>query len=303
MRKVPPHRVHANSLRLADMAFARYMRAMNFAARPRRESVTTALLPLSSETRARLVGTPLVVMLDVDGTLAPIVEMFDRATVPAETQRAVAALVGQTGVHVALVSGRSAAVARRMVGVDNLWVAGNHGFEIQGPKGEDLADPSVYGYRAVIATAVERLERLVSAMHGVIIENKAITLSVHWRLADPEIAQELREAIDQVTEPLGLRVTDGKRIFEIRPPALIDKGTAVLALTERLTGGHEDASIVFAGDDVTDEDAIRALREHHPRSVTVQVLGEESSPTTAEFSLHDTDAMRQFLEELAGVRA
>jgi len=248
------------------------------------------------------VGTPLVVMLDVDGTLAPIVDMFDRAAVPGETQRAVAALAGQDGLHVALVSGRSAAVARRMVGVGNLWVAGNHGFEIEGPNGEDLADPSVFRYRAVIATAVERLEALVSAMHGVIIEDKAITLSVHWRLADAEIATELREAIDQVSQPLGLRVTDGKRIFEIRPPALIDKGTAVLALAERLTSGHDGASIVFAGDDVTDEDAVRALREHHPRAVTVRILGEESSPTDAEFTLRDTHAMRQFLEELARLR-
>ena len=242
-------------------------------------------------------------MLDVDGTLAPIVEMFDRALVPAETRRAVAALADRADVHVALVSGRSAAVARRMVGVSNLWVAGNHGFEIEGPNGEDLADPGVHRYRAIIATAVERLEPLVSAMHGVIVENKAITLSVHWRLADPAIAPELREAIDQVSQPLGLRITEGKRIFEIRPPALIDKGTAVLALAERLTSGHDDASIVFAGDDVTDEDAIRALREHHPRSVTVRILGEERSPTEAEFSLGDTHAMRQFLEELARVRS
>ncbi len=241
-------------------------------------------------------------MLDVDGTLAPIVEMFDRATVPLETQRAVAALAGRPDVHVALVSGRSASVARRMVGVSNLWVAGNHGFEIEGPNGEDLADPGVYRFRTVIATAVERLEPLVGAMHGVIIENKAITLSVHWRLADPAIAPALRDAVEQVSHPLGLRITEGKRIFEVRPPALIDKGTAVLALAERLTSGHDGAAIVFAGDDVTDEDAIRALREHHPRSVTVRILGEESSPTEAEFSLRDPHAMRQFLEELVRLR-
>lgn len=242
-------------------------------------------------------------MLDVDGTLAPIVEMFDQARVPAETQGAVAALAERSDVHVALVSGRSAAVARRMVGVGNLWVAGNHGFEIEGPNGEDLADPSLDRYRATIATAVERLEPLVRAMRGVIVENKAITLSVHWRLSDPAIALDLREAIDQVSGPLGLRITEGKRIFEIRPPALIDKGTAVLALAERLTSGYEAASIVFAGDDVTDEDAIRALRAHHPRGVTVRILGEESAPTEAEFSLRDTHAMRQFLEELALLRS
>ena len=241
-------------------------------------------------------------MLDVDGTLAPIVESFDRAIVPLETQRAVAALAGRSSVHVALVSGRSAAVARRMVGVKNLWVAGNHGFEIEGPDGEDLADPGVHRFRDVITSAAARLAPLVSAMRGVIIENKAITLSVHWRMADPAIGPALREAVDQVAQPLGLRVTDGKRIFEIRPPALIDKGTAVLALAERLTSGRDDAAIMFAGDDVTDEDAIRALRAHHPRAVTVRILGEETSPTDAEFSLRDTHAMREFLDELARVR-
>ena len=241
-------------------------------------------------------------MLDVDGTLAPIVEMFDRATVPLETRRAVAALAERPDVHVALVSGRSAAVARRMVGVSNLWVAGNHGFEIEGPDGESFADPKAMSYRDVIAMAVTRLRPRISEMEGVIIEDKAITLSVHWRLADPATVPRLREVVDDVAESLGLRVTEGKRIFEIKPPALIDKGTAVLALADRLTSGRDGGAIVFAGDDVTDEDAIRALRAHHPRSVTVRILGEGSSPTEAEFSLRDTQAMRQFLEEIARLR-
>lgn len=270
---------------------------------PRADSVTKPLLPLAPETRARLAGTPLVVMLDVDGTLAPIAPVFDQATVPLETQRAVAALLQRSDVHVALVSGRGAAVARRMVGVSNVWVAGNHGFEIQGPNGEDFADPSVTSYRDVIATAVTRLRPRISAMKGVIVEDKAITLSVHWRLAEPATGPRLREAVDDVATALGLRVSEGKRIFEIKPPALIDKGTAVLALAERLMSGRDDASIVFAGDDVTDEDAIRALRAHHPRAVTIRVLGEENPPTDAEFSLHGTEAMRGFLEELARARA
>lgn len=259
-------------------------------------------MPLTPSTRARLAGTPLVVMLDVDGTLAPIAPVFDQARVPLETQRAVASLLQRPNVHVALVTGRGAAVARRMVGVSNVWVVGNHGFEIQGPNGEDIADPSVTSYREVIATAVARLRPLINAMQGVIIEDKTLTLSVHWRLADPAIVPRLREVVDVTAASLGLRVTEGKRIFEVKPPALIDKGTAVLALAERLTDGQGDASIVFAGDDVTDEDAIRALREHHPRAVTIRVLGEENPPTEAEFSLHGTEAMRRFLEELARAR-
>jgi trehalose 6-phosphate phosphatase len=288
---------------LAGMGSASYMRP-HVRPPPTRPGyfVTTTLLPLSDDTRARLAGTPLVVMLDVDGTLAPIVARFDQATVPIETQRAVASLLERRGVHVALVSGRSAAVARRMVGVPGVWTAGNHGFELEGPNGEDLADPGVRAYRDVIASAVARLRPLVSAMNGVIIEDKAITLSVHWRLADPSTAPELRRVVDDVARALDLRVTEGKRIFEVRPAPLIDKGTAVLTLAEHLANGSPEASLVFAGDDITDEDAVRALRAHHPRAVTVRILGEERSPTGAEFTVRDTRAMREFLEELARIR-
>jgi trehalose 6-phosphate phosphatase len=242
-------------------------------------------------------------MLDVDGTLAPLTQMYDEATVPAATRDAVAALAAHPDTRVALVTGRSAAVARQMVGVKNLWIAGNHGFEIQGPHGEDFADPSVRSHRGDIATAIERLEPRVRDMPGVLVENKTLTFSVHWRLADPAIAPRLREVIEEVARPLGLRITEGKCIFEVRPPAQIDKGTAVLALAERLTSGSDEASFLFAGDDVTDEDAIRALRAHHPRAVTVRIASDGASiDTDAEFSLRDTEAMRRFLEELASAR-
>jgi trehalose-phosphatase len=260
-------------------------------------------LPLAPDTRARLAGTPLVVLLDVDGTLAPLVQMYDEAIVPVATKEAVAALVAHPDVRVALVTGRSAAVARHMVGVRDLWIAGNHGFEIQGPNGENFADPSVLSHRGEVATAIERLEPRVRDMAGVLVENKTLTFSVHWRLADPAIVARLREVLDEVAQPLGLRITEGKYIFEVRPPAQIDKGTAVLALAERLTSGSADASFMFAGDDVTDEDAIRALRAHHPSAVTVRITGDGADvETAAEFSLRDTETMRGFLEELAASR-
>jgi trehalose 6-phosphate phosphatase len=265
--------------------------------------VIPPLLPLAPDTRARLAGSPLVVLLDVDGTLAPLAQMYDEAIVPAATKEAVAALVAHSDIRVALVTGRSAAVARQMVGVRDLWIAGNHGFEIQGPNGENFADPSVLSHRGEIATAVERLEARVRDMPGVLVENKTLTFSVHWRLADPAIVPRLREELDEVAQPLGLRITEGKCIFEVRPPAQIDKGTAVLALAEHLTSGSADASFMFAGDDVTDEDAIRALRAHHPSAVTVRIIGDGEAPTTAaEFSVRDTDALRQLLEEVAASR-
>src|SRR5918997_1361565 len=101
----------------------------------------------------RLSGSPLIVMLDVDGTLAPITSRPEEAAVPPETKRVIAALASRPGVHVALVSGRAAAVARRMVGVSNAWVIGNHGYETVGPDGETVIDPRVATYRPVVGRA------------------------------------------------------------------------------------------------------------------------------------------------------
>ncbi|MGQ0712452.1 MAG: trehalose-phosphatase [Gemmatimonadaceae bacterium] len=265
--------------------------------------MTHTLLPLAPATRQRLSGSPLVVLLDVDGTLAPLTPMYDQAVVPPATQRAVARLVDRTDVRVALVTGRSAVDARRMVNVPGVWVAGNHGFEIEGPHGENYADPSVVSHRGDVVTALQRLEPRVRSMPGVLIENKELTFSVHWRLADPSLLPTLRATVEEVAQPLGLRITEGKCIFEVRPPARIDKGTAVLALAERLAEGERDASFVFAGDDLTDEDAVRALRANHPRAVTVRILGGDArAATDAEFSVRDTEEMRALLEELAAMR-
>lgn len=265
--------------------------------------MTPSLLPLTSATKARLSGTPLVVMLDVDGTLAPLVDRYDQATVPPETQRVIAALVEKPNVHVALVSGRGASVARRMVGVRNVWVAGNHGFEVQQPDGAPLAHAEEESFRQSIAAARHDLEQRVRDMKGVIVEDKALTLSVHYRLAEDAVVPRLKEALEAVSLPLGLRITDGKRIFELRPPAAIDKGTAVIALAERLAHEAATASLLFAGDDVSDEDAMIALRARHPEAVTVRILGDESTETAAEFSLRDPAEMRRFLEELVTLRS
>jgi trehalose-6-phosphatase len=82
----------------------------------------------------RLAGRPLVVMLDIDGTIAPIAPHPALARVPDETRWLIASLVTRPQVSVALVSGRAAHDARRLVGVANLWTIGNHGAELMNPE-------------------------------------------------------------------------------------------------------------------------------------------------------------------------
>jgi trehalose-phosphatase len=132
---------------------------------------------------------------------------------------------------------------------------------------------------------------------GVMLEDKTWTLSVHYRLADSGVIPRLKAAIDAIAQQHGLRTTEGKGVYEVRPPVDLHKGTAVLALARRLGALMPGTSVVFAGDDRTDEDAFRILREHNPDAVTIRV-GDDDTPTAAEFQLPDPEAVRRFLEWL-----
>ncbi|MDQ6829752.1 MAG: trehalose-phosphatase [Gemmatimonadota bacterium] len=264
--------------------------------------MTVPLLPIAPETSIRLAGSPLLVMLDVDGTLAPLAPRPQDAVVPAETRRIISGLVARPNVHVVLVSGRGAADARRLVAVANTWVVGNHGFEIVSPDGREIIDPGLESLPPVIAEAHARLRPLVGDIPGVILEQKRWALSVHYRLADPAAVPSLRSTVEETARALGLRTQDGKMLIEVRPEALVDKGSAVVALIAPLGGATDDASVLFAGDDVTDEDAFRALREWSTRPVTIRV-GEEEAASSAEFGVCDTDEIRAFLEWLLATRA
>ncbi|MEJ7811010.1 MAG: trehalose-phosphatase [Gemmatimonadaceae bacterium] len=263
---------------------------------------TAPLLPIGEPVAERLDGNPLVVMLDVDGTLAPIAPRPDVAEVPTETRRAVAALAARDRVRIALVSGRAAADARRMVSVANAWVIGNHGYETVSPEGESLVDPQVASYRSVISQAARRLAPRLAPVRGVILEDKGWTLSIHYRLADPGMLPRVREAIEEAVRALGLRLTEGKMVFEVRPPTRVDKGTAVLTLGLKLGGLGNGGSLVFVGDDQTDEDAFRALRLRARSAVTVRVTTDPAPATAAEFTLRDPPEVQSFLEWLLTTR-
>jgi trehalose-phosphatase len=249
----------------------------------------------------RLGGRPLLLMFDVDGTLAPIVRDPALARVPDDTRRTIAALASRPDVIVALVSGRSAHDARRVVAVEGVWTVGNHGAEVLSPLGEITVDSEVSRYAGAVSEAARSLMPVVAEIGGAILENKTWTLSIHYRNADTAEVPRLRSAVADVAARLGLRVTDGKKIFEVRPPVPVDKGTAVARLAGDLGAHGPDASLLFAGDDVTDEDAFRLLRAEYPHAVTIHV-GDDTD-TNAEFSMPSLDALRTVLDRLVATTA
>ena len=251
---------------------------------------------------ARLEGSPFIVLLDVDGTLAPIAPRPEDASVPASTRDALAALAGAHDTHVALVSGRGAADARRLVGVEGVWAIGNHGLEVIGPDGVLAIDPRVGAWESALQSVRASAAEAVASAPGSRVEDKGATLSVHYRLADAGDVPRLEGAVVAAADRAGLRVTRGRKVIEIRPPLAVDKGTAVLALAKRLGATESSATILFAGDDTTDEDAMEALRGWHADAVTIHVAGEDARTTRAEFSVGSPAELGKWLAALAFLR-
>ena len=198
------------------------------------------------------------ILCDVDGTLAPIVEDPAAAAVPTRT-RALLATLAERYRLVACITGRRASAARRIVGLDQLTYAGNHGLELLGPgEVEPTLDPALGHRGSAAAGFVARLDwdRLASA--GLRLEDKGPIQAIHWRGAADEAAAEQRaRALADLAAEEGLVPHFGRLVLELRPVAEVHKGVATRRLVT--TTGVDGA--LFGGDDHTDRDAFAALRE------------------------------------------
>ena len=178
------------------------------------------------------------IVLDVDGTLAPIVRRPDAAAVPDEARRELERLVARYAL-VACVSGRTGEDARRLVGVGGVRYVGSHGLELA-PEADRWRD---------------ELQQFAATVDWP-VEDKGLTVSFHYREAENEDdALEYLEAGAKRAREAGLEPRFGRKVLEIRPPVQADKGTAVT----QLLGETGLKRALYAGDDTTDVDGFRAL--------------------------------------------
>ncbi len=216
------------------------------------------------------------VLCDLDGTLAPIAARPQDVELPEEARQLVRRLARRAAL-VAFISGRSIHELMRIVDVPEIAYAGNHGMEVRRPGTDPAPLPEAAAFRPRIAAfAADWTARL--AEHGVWVEDKVVTLSLHSRGArHPRDAGDyLNHVVAPAARDAGLVPTRGRMILEIRPPVRIDKGTAARALLD----GVPARLAVSLGDDHTDLDVWRALRAlraegHLASAVTVGVLGPE----------------------------
>lgn len=224
------------------------------------------------------------ILTDVDGTLAPIVARPEQAAVPDRATELLTRLSERYGL-VGCISGRRAEEARRLVGVEGIAYAGNHGLELLLPGDEaPRFDPSLQGREGDAAGFIAELGVEGLAEAGLRLEDKGPIQALHWRGAEDERDAEARaHEIAATAGRAGLELRWGRKVLELRPPGGGGKDAAVAALlaTDGVT------AVVYAGDDRTDLDAFRRLRELREggeleTAVCVGIVSDEGPPELAE---------------------
>ena len=249
--------------------------------------------------------TRTAILTDVDGTLAPIAARAEDAAVPAAARRALERLSERFGL-VGCVSGRQAEEARRLVGIDGIAYAGNHGLELLLPGDEaPRPDPSVAGQERAALEFLAGIDAESLAAAGLRPEDKGPIQALHWRGAEDEAhAEGLAHEIAVAAGHAGLEPRWGRKVLELRPVGGGGKDAAVASL---LAGGRLSAA-VYAGDDRTDLDAFRRLRELGEKgelatTVCVGIVSPEAPPELPEESnliVDGPEGWLSILEWLAG---
>lgn len=238
-----------------------------------------------------------LVMLDFDGTLSPIVERPEDAALSSETRAGLEALTALPDVTVAIVSGRAVSDVRSRVGLGNVIYIGNHGRERLDPGASELV--AVRGGPEHLDDLRATLSETFADIPNVQIEDKGWTIAVHYRRVsegrEPEVenrAQALARRFAGV-----VRLTTGKKVFDYLPADETDKGSAVRQLLAQL-GGIEAVVPIYCGDDTTDETAFQAL----PAEAITVYVGRTPKESAARYRVNDPNAVRDLVNRLVQVR-
>jgi trehalose 6-phosphate phosphatase len=202
----------------------------------------------------------LVIFLDYDGTLTPIVNRPDRALLSANMRQTIVDLAGYCPVMI--ISGRDRVDVQRLVQLDGLFYAGSHGFDITGPHGYQMSCERGEDFLPIFDRVEQKLRLRLARIKGSLVERKKFSIAVHIR----EVAQDDEGMVEAIVDDVVVRHPDlrkgyGKKVFELQPRLDWHKGKAMLWLLQALKLDEFEALPLYIGDDLTDEDAFRMLTE------------------------------------------
>ncbi len=240
----------------------------------------------------------LFIFLDYDGTIAPIVDIPDQADIPRELRKVLEAICANPRMRLAFISGRRLVDIKTRVGLKNAIYSGNKGLEIEGDKIEFRTSLPA-NYRNCIVRIKRGLQDRLSGVKGIFIEDKELTLSLHYRKVPQQDVVAVKEAFCSIVGDYVLRnqikARCGKMVFEVTPSLNWNKGTAALAILalDPFAFTNSDLLPVYIGDDIADEDAFRALDKS---GLTIYVGQPKIS--SAKYYVKDTYEVMGFLKEM-----
>jgi trehalose 6-phosphate phosphatase len=245
--------------------------------------------------RRRLAHKNVAVFLDYDGTLTPIVDRPERALLSPAMRQTLRELADRC--PVAIVSGRDRADVQALVQIDTIVYAGSHGFDIAAPQDSHIQYENGVAFLPVLERAEDELRQKLAAVAGALVERKKFSIAVHFR----NVAQADEAAVAVIVDEVlahhpDLRKGHGKKVFDLQPRIDWHKGKAVLWLLQALKLDGAGALPLYIGDDLTDEDAFKALAQ---RGIGIMVEDSDSTrPTAAHYVLKSPVEVQVFLQQL-----
>lgn len=237
----------------------------------------------------------LALLLDYDGTLSPIAKHPDLAILPTETKKVLERLANRPDVFIAIVSGRSVENVKQMVGIDNITYAGNHGLEIHHSDGSKFLHPLPGGTNREGVTQLKSDLEATVCHDGAWIEDKGNLLTYHYRNVPNELRPPMVAKAKALISAAGFKVGLAHCALECKPTVEWDKGRASIYILRTAFGvdWSQRIRIIFAGDDVTDEDAILALKG---MAYTFRICSSHMTKTAADRRLPSTDSVLTLLK-------
>lgn len=238
-------------------------------------------------------GKKIFLFTDYDGTLTPIVDKPELAILDEDMKKILQSLTRK--INVTVVSGRSLADIKKLVSLKNIYYSGNHGFEIEvGDKKIELK--RARKFLPLLSEAEEMLKKI--KINGLLLEKKKYSLAFHYRLVKAEEAERIKKRVKEVAEKLGLKLKYGKKVIELMPRIRWDKGEAIKWIIKNLNIDVKNSLIIYMGDDLTDEDAFKAVNA--VEGVSILVVSKDAYETTsAKYFLKGIEEVREFLSWLA----
>ena len=229
--------------------------------------------------------------LDFDGTIVPISSTPSAVHLPRYTHNLLRLLRDTGKCRIGIISGRPLQELIQTVKLDGLYYAGNHGFEIAGPRFK-FEYPFTKKQSKTLESITKQLSNSLKGVEGILIEDKRYTLSVHYRLVSLQNRIQVASLVENcVRNYENIRLTNGKMVLEIRPDVDWNKGKAVDLIRKNLPS---QGLSIYVGDDETDEDAFRMLAD----GITVRVGRVSDGSSSAKYYLESTDDVYVLLERI-----